>query len=372
MSTQPSFDRNCGWWTIRIRNGRGGRSKIYLAKDARWTKGGNWPQQGKTPRCPTDVQFLARPYQDQDTAARLGIEVAIPQGINQARFLDSYAASYAISRRPESSRLLRRAVASWTTWCDPRGILEIGRVTHADCRAYLESRVRSGVAYNTIRTERGLLGGAFRRAVDDRLIASNPWRRVEVPGRDESAGTPSYTAEEVARVAAELRGWHRDLWLVGVNCGFRCAALRGLRWADVRWSVPGREIGSLNCPARLSKSGHAYTVPLSGPLFDVLWTRYKKSGRRADDLVFPGRSADGGVSRATFGAALRVACKRAGVEYKGRPWHSMRATFASLCHAKGVNPRAIQAWMNHASIKMTDRYSRFSTEMEDAEAKKLE
>lgn len=368
---EPSFDRSTGWWSIRIRTTYGTRLKISLTKDPRWKKDGSWPPAGRSPRPPAEILRLARPYQDRDTTARLGIQVAIPRATDMGRFLSAYAASYAVSRRPGSIALLNRAIASWRVWCDSVGIQTIERVSRADCRSYLEDRTRAGFAFNTVRSERGCLRAAFTRAVEDGLIASNPWSGCQVPGKDRSQGTPSYTADEVTKIAAVLVGWQRDMWLVGVHCGFRSMALRGLRWRDVQWTVPRRQYGLLECRAELAKGGRPYTVPLSDPLRSILARRYAATRPGKNDLIFPGRAADGGMSRTTFARALLTACRRSGVPYRGHPWHSMRATFATICHARGVNPRTIQAWMNHSSMLQTDRYSHYSTEQDDSEAAKL-
>jgi integrase len=370
---EPEFDRSNGWWFIRYRVSKGSRAKKLLRKDPRWTKGGSWPPGGRRPKPPADVQALARPFQDLDTRARLGHDIKIPRATPIRAFLEGYMASYQLGRKPGSVVVLRRSIAHFLAFCAGRPVATVEGLTRADCRAYVEARRRAGAKYNTVRAERGVLGGAWSRALDDGLIQANPWQRVGTPGEDDSTATPAWTQAEADAIAAELRGWAREVYIVGIHCGFRIAALLALRWRDVRWSVPRRKFGLLVCRKELAKGRKEYAVPLFGPAHDVL-ARRKAESRAAgpDDLIWPGAKPGKPYTRIAFWSQLVKAIDRAGVGRRGRECHSMRATFATLMAARGISPRALQAWMAHSSLQMTDRYVSHTAEADDAEAAKVE
>ena len=47
-------------------------------------------------------------------------------------------------------------------------------------------------------------------------------------------------------------------------------------------------------------------------------------------------------------------------------FHDLRHTFGTLCAAKGIDLRRIQAWMGHADIQTTMRYLHYVPQHDDA------
>jgi integrase len=370
---KPEFDRSTGWWFIRIRTPNGARRKQTLQKDSRWSKGVPWPPPGRMVKPPPEVMLLARPFQDLDTQVRLGVDVKIPRLTRIEDFLAAYETSYTISRRAHSVRVLKRATRHFLAFCREQQFTHVEGIAKAQCRAYLEARRRAGARFNTLRSEKGLLGAAWSRAVEDDLLAVNPWRGVKVPAEDDSEATPSWSQEEVDAIASNLKGWAREVFLVGIHCGFRVHALLNLQWRDVRWTVPRRKYGVLVCRKELAKGKREYAVPLIGPLHDILASRQAQSpDALPTDPIWPGRIPGQGYSRNAFSSKMVRAIKAAGVAYKGHECHAIRKTFACLAAARGVNPRVLQSWLAHASIAMTDIYMDVSAETEEAEAEKIE
>jgi len=370
---EPEFDRTTGWWFIRYRTAKGTRAKKTLMRDPRWARGGAWPPKGKRPKLPADVDRMARPFKDADTRVRLGHAVKLPRSTDLAGFLERYLVSYRLSKRANSAKMLEKSIGHFLKFCAARGIVGLEAVGRATCRDFIESRRAEGRAFYTVAGEKGLLGGAWSRAVEDELIDANPWHKLPIPGENESEGTPHWTAAEVEAILAHLKGWVRDAFIVGVNSGFRIKALLNLQWRDVRWVVPGRGFGLLDCRKELSKNRKPYSVPLFAATHDVLARRLVEAGSpKSTDPVFPGRVPGRGITRGSFAKPLIRAIKAAGVEYKGHECHAMRATFATLAAARGVNPRALQAWLSHSSLKMTDKYVSHTADSDDVEAAKVD
>lgn len=363
----PQFDTTTGRWYIRYHVTPTDRTKKLLPKHDGWKKSDRKPK-----TVPPQVVLWARPYQDLDASAKLGHEVKIPRARGVVDYLAEYTRSYALANKPNSQKALARAVKAFLEYCVAHDVTDLHVVDVPTCRNYVEARKRAGAAYATIKGDKALLGAAWSRAVKDRIIDYNPWRSVDIPGKDESKGTPCWTESEVGSLLGVLEGWARDVFVVGINCGFRCEAIRHMQWGWIDWTPRRRRHGLLNCPEEWSKSGKAYTVPLFPDLHDVLARRLAEAadgGKTA--LVFPGRCADGGINASGFHQRIEKASKAAGVEWRGHAWHAMRSTFATRYLEKGFSPRAVQAWMSHSSLQMTDKYLSWSGEAEDNELDRL-
>lgn len=376
---EPEFDPSTGWWYIRYRTEKGKRAKKTLKKDPRWTKGGTWPPRGKKPKTPPDVQVIARPFQDLDMQAKLGKKIRVPRATDLDAFFQKYMTSYRVASRPRSVLVLKKAIDHFLTFCKRQGLKSLESINRAQCREYMEARRLAGAKYNTVKSEKAILSGAWTRALEDELVDANPWSRNKVPGQDDSVATPHWTPDEVAAIEACLRGWAKDVFIVGVHCGFRIQALLNLRWKDVRWSVPGRKFGQLVCRKEWSKNKKEYSVPLVGRLHDHLADMNKRAESTAPEvLLFIGdtreasKHPDKAMPRGTFARRIAKAIRAAKVTDKGHVCHAMRATFATDMAAKGINPRTIQSWMSHASSKETDRYVGHTKAADEAEAEKLE
>lgn len=364
---EPRFDPNTGRWYIRYRTPEGGRVKKLLPKHPGWKKLGKRPK-----TTPAEVLAYARPYQDLDARVKLGLPVQLPAPVPLPAFLDDYAKSFALSgHRPSSVKEMRNAQEQFRAFCAARKVVQVRAVTPAVCRAFLESCAEEGKARSTVRKFKGLLGPAFSRAARDGLIDRNPFERLEAPGRDRAEESPFWTEEEVAKIEAELKGRARDLFVIGIQCGFRVSALLNLRWGDVKWTDPKHPGGSLACRAEHSKSGRAYRVPLFPRLRETLERMRAEADHPGPDaLIFPGRSGQP-MLRKTPDRWIAAAMRRAGIPDRGRRCHAMRETFGTRCGAKGVNPRTIQAWMGHSSLKQSEKYIHFDKTSETSEMDKM-
>jgi integrase len=364
---EPQFDPSNGRWYIRYRTPEGGRVKKLLPKHPGWKKLARRPKS-----TPAEVLAYARPYQDIDARVKLGLPVQLPTPIPLPLFLDDHAKSFTLAgHRPSSVKELRNALRQFRAFCEARKVVQVKAVTPAVCRAFLESCAEKGLARSTIKKFKGLIGPAFVQAFRDGLVDRNPFERLEAPGRCRTEESPFWADAEVAAIEAELRGRARDLFVIGIQCGFRIAALLNLRWGDVKWTDPRHPGGSLVCRAEHSKSGRSYRVPLFPRLRETLERMKAEAGNPGPDtLIFPGRSGQV-LRRKTPDRWIEAAMKKAGIPDRGRRCHAMRETFGTRCGARGVNPRTLMAWMGHASLKQTQKYVHFDKASEASEMDKM-
>lgn len=215
-----------------------------------------------------------------------------------------------------------------------------------------------------------ILGGVLERARKVYRMPSNPARDVEaLRQRYDETRFDFYSPEEVhalARAAASEQD--AAVFLTAAFTGLRRGELVALRWRDVDFERSAiRVTGSyVNGHLASPKSGRGRVVPMLPGVAEVL---AKLSQRELwtddDDLVFPGEVGnylDASALRRRFVAAR----ERAGLR-KIR-FHDLRHTFGTLAVRGAESLVELQAWMGHADITTTMRYTHYR-EQEDAAAR---
>jgi integrase len=359
---EPEFDRSTGWWFIRYRTSKGQRRKKTLKRDERWTKGGGWPAKGKRPKPPGEVLVLARPFQDIDTAVRLGVEVNIPRATDLETYCRSYAAEKAASHAANTSRMLRQTFVHWFAFCRAHRIRTVEGLTVAHCRAYVAERLKVA-ARGTVKTERGLLSPIWVRAAMDRLIPANPWALAPFPGRDRLEAPKFWRRDEAEKLVGTCKGYLRDVVIVGLNTGLRITALLRLTWDDVDFAR-----GVVVCRAGASKSSRRYEVPLSEA---ARVTLERRAMTVKSPLVFPSPRTGKAMVAAVTWKAIGRAVRRAGIPDHGSYNHILRHTFASNAVLAGVPLAVVSKWLGHSSIATTNKYMHLSAADSAAQMEKF-
>jgi integrase len=232
------------------------------------------------------------------------------------------------------------------------------------------------LAHKTVQKVLTLLHGILARAKRKGWIAANPAddaEKVSVLRSDE------FNVLSVEQVAAVERAADDDLlaamFRVAAFTGLRQGELLALRWRHVDF---GNRILHVqrNLPAGTAeedtpKSHRVRSVPLSDQAMvalDGLSRREHFTG--PDDLVF-GSQVGGHLNDDTVRDAFYDALNAAGLgtlRTKSDPivFHDLRHTFGTMCAAKSIDLRRIQAWMGHANIETTMRYLHYVPQHDDA------
>lgn len=250
------------------------------------------------------------------------------------------------------------------------GERRLSDLSRAEVQNFVDKLLGEGLSPSTVANTLNPLQAVYRHAVRRDLATVNPTREVELPadrgGRDRIA-----TAAEAARLLAALPGSDRPIWATAFYAGLRRGELQALRPGDV--DLASSEITVQRSwdqyegpiPAK-SKAGHR-TVPIIGVLRPYLEAVAIKSGSellfgRSDDVPFAPKSISQRAGRAWEEANKQ---EREGAEKEKREpvllrpitLHECRHTFASLLIDAGVNAKAIQEFMGHATIEET--FSRY-------------
>lgn len=220
-----------------------------------------------------------------------------------------------------------------------------------------------------------LLRGAFKEAVLEGLIPSNPAAEVGVVAEDQGEDLDEWTwltLEEIAQVlcCAQVPETHRLIFQVAIYTGLREGELWALRWERVTLDGPRPAVVVARSGKRATtKNKKVRTVPLLPAAREALRRAWLLQGRPAEGLVFPG--ATGG--QRAHGDDARWADQKkgrqglvkgykaiAGIERRVR-FHDLRHTCASHL-VQGSWGRAwrleeVKEFLGHSSIVITQRYA---------------
>lgn len=300
------------------------------------------------------------------TASRLTVEEAAwlwLEGAHSGAVRDRSGNVYKPGTLREYARSLRLRILP------EFGAVRLSELRRPDLQAFADRLLATGVSPSTTANALNPLQAIYRHAVRREVVSVNPTRDLELPaanGRRERIAS----AAEASTLLEVLRPEDRALWATAFYAGLRRGELRALRWADVDLGRSEIRVARSwddreGAQAPKSEAGKR-TVPILAVLRDYLDALKISSERDGEDLVF-GRSATVPFSPSTAREGAQRAWERvnkaerkAAEDEDRKPallapitLHECRHTFASLLIDAGVNAKAIQTFMGHATIEMT-------------------
>jgi integrase len=341
--------------TYRVRIRLQGRDPITRA----FTQATSWRK---------DARVALRRGRDIDQGGRKTLRTvaaewlkAAEAGTVRTRSGDRYKPS-AVRSYERSMRLRVYGPDAPMAWLGDEPVEDIRR---ADLQALIDQLQGAPV---TIEATIIPLRAIFRHELERDRIKINPTTGLKIP-RGEKPRDRIADPVEAAALLAAVPEDDRALWATAMYAGLPRGELRALTVAsiDLEANVIRVEWGWDDKEGRIAtKAGKGRTVPVPSLLREQLLAHLLRTGRRGDDLVFG--------ATATEPFALRDLTKRADAAWSaaelGRiQLHECRHTFASYMIAAGVNPKALQTFLGHASIKTTmDRYGHLFPGAEDEAA----
>ncbi len=235
------------------------------------------------------------------------------------------------------------------------GSAKVQDVRAGDVQRLVDELVGRDLGPSTVRNALLPLRALCRRALRQGDINANPTAGVEIPavrGRRDRIVTPA----EALRLIESAPDTDRALWATAFYAGLRRGELQALAWGDVDLAhglirVERSWDQKQGFVAPKSAAGRR-RVPIAAVLRDYL-VRHRLNNSdaervfgRDDDTPFSASTVSQRAERAWSGRGLRPVTL-----------HECRHTFATLMIAAGVNAKALQTFMGHASITVTlDRY----------------
>ena len=255
-------------------------------------------------------------------------------------------------------------------------VAEFGELPVEDLTSQRIEKWRAGLGTGRPLTNRTrnksltILGGIMERARKLYGLPANPVRDVEkLRERYDATRFDFYSPEEVqALVRAAASEQDAAIFLTAAFTGLRRGELVALRWRDVDFERASIRVSRSYANGKLTtpKSGHGRVVPMVPEVAERLARLSQRSEATGDDdLVFPGDFRiylDGSALRRRFVAATA----RAGL----RPirFHDLRHTFGTLAVRGAESIVELQAWLGHAEVRTTMRYTHYR-EQQDAAAR---
>jgi integrase len=262
-------------------------------------------------------------------------------------------------------RLAVSTLASYRTTADLHILPRIGTVPARKCspdmvRQVLDDMGAAGLSPSKRRHALTVIRRAFKLAVDEKVLASNPAVGVSAPRLEHHEIKPLTPAQVSAFLAEAAEHPLGALFVVAIGTGLRQGELFGLRWSDVdleaRTITVRRKVievdGEFHEGAPKSKHGRR-TVTLPAFTVDALQAHRRRTvaaGLAACPLVFPSRKGTV-LRRQNVRRTMRAILSRAGIDPVR--FHDQRHTTATLLLAAGENPKVVMERLGHSRITTT-------------------
>jgi|tagenome__1003787_1003787.scaffolds.fasta_scaffold20985688_2 integrase len=196
----------------------------------------------------------------------------------------------------------------------------------------------------TVRRYYAPVRALFATAYEDGLIQSNPALGVRVIVRDDRPAKRKHlTADETARLLAEIPAAHADLVHLLTTTGARISEALTLRYGGIGQDAEGRPV--LRFGESKTEAG-LRPIPLTPDTARMLTRRRAEVDATDTDLVFP--NANGGEfdRRNWTSRYFKPAAERAGVAWASP--HKLRHGVATLMAERGYEAHDIARMLRHA------------------------
>ena len=244
----------------------------------------------------------------------------------------------------------------------------------ACCNRMVNRKTGQPLAAKTVRNAQIMLRSCLESATQRGHVRRNEAKLVPLR-RLARVRKSALTADHAKAVLAAVRADRYAAAYALALCGLRVSEVLGLAWADVaddcssitvRWQV----LGSGRRAVRRRLKSEASEAPLALPGFATSLLLAHKRMLPKGQLVFV--TAEGyAVERSWLNRHLGRLLEQAGVERL--TIHELRHGAATLLAAEGVHPRVAQAYLRHATSRVTQEvYTHTTAAQERGAAEALE
>ncbi|MCZ2850016.1 tyrosine-type recombinase/integrase [Modestobacter sp. VKM Ac-2978] len=226
-------------------------------------------------------------------------------------------------------------------------------VRPSEVQAWATDRARV-LAPSTLRAQVRLLRSIYSSAVLDRLVASSPVVRVQLPSDDRDRVVP-LTVEQVQALTDAMPARTRTMVLTQAGLGLRIGELLALRVQDVDFLRRTARVEFQIAPRTKERTEpktprSRRTVPLPQVVADALAKHIATYPPGADGSLFT--TGIGTVyGREHYGATFTAAVKRAGLP-AGTTSHDLRHHYASVLLAAGESVVAVAERLGHENATL--------------------
>jgi integrase len=225
-------------------------------------------------------------------------------------------------------------------------------VRRSDVQGFVKALEARELAAGSVRNIYDVTAQVFASAVEDRVIASSPCRKITLP-KSETGEVVPLTVEQVAAMVTTVDARYRAVVVTLAGSGLRIGELLGLTVSDVDFlrrtvRVERQRMQSGELAPVKSRTSRR-TVPVGQVVIDELAAHL--AAYPSDDALFVDEWGRPLTYRA-WKRLWKVAAASAGVEGTS---HSLRHFFASALIAGGASVKQVQTVLGHASAVITLR-----------------
>ena len=258
-------------------------------------------------------------------------------------------------------------------------ISEFGRravreITRDPLQRFLNNLALSGASYSSVKKTRTYLAAAFQYAVDERVIETNPARKLDLPTKllQKNPCRRFYSLDEIRNVLAiapsrehvVLRIFYCAV-SVRANCSSYARTMLDSRRIRIDQALKEAEKGRnrLGRPGDTKTPGSAGYVTISRGLQQEIenWLMlrttqapyHRTAGRVESDLLFPTEAGTPFRIGNYLKRVLKPLAKKAGIH--DLTYQALRRTCATYFQRHG-GPRDVQAHLRHTNLVTTGIY----------------
>ena len=234
------------------------------------------------------------------------------------------------------------------------GTQQLCDIKRETIQLFLAAKLRSGLAWKTVKEIRGVLGRVLGTAEQWEYLTDNQARRTRLPRRPIMPISKAVLApEQIRQLTAALVEPARSVAMLLVLTGLRVGELLALRWKCI--NLAG---GTLSVTATVYE-GHFDTpktqrshriIPIGVEASSVLRALWRATVT-PEDLVFSTRQGQPLDRHNLLRRGLRPACNKLALH--GITWHSLRHSHATLLDAVGAPLGTVQALLGHSTSEIT-------------------
>lgn len=269
------------------------------------------------------------------------------------------------------------------------GAMKLVDVKPMHCKMVL-NKMDELYAGSTIRQAYICMGTMLRAAVDNGMINKHPMDGVRYTKPVRAVCDIKYLTVEEQKTFLETaaRSHNYNQYALILETGLRTGEMIGLTWDCIDWEKRTLTVNKTlefrhkqqKWRAGPPKSQSSYrTIPLTKKAYSILKGLYDSRENRKEsatlsqtltyidritgqqmtlvmrDLVFVNWRTGEPAKNSSYDTHLYKLCDEAGI--KRFCMHALRHTYATRCIETGINPKTLQKFLGHSSIKMTlDRY----------------
>jgi integrase len=231
----------------------------------------------------------------------------------------------------------------------------MSEITRQEVQAYVAHLVKNGYAPRTTDHIHDVLSAVLRTAVKWGHLPENPARNVDLPALVNVRAKWALTIAQATALLAELPPLARTMVGLALMSGLRRGELFALRWRDFeeeRQSLIVREAvydGTFSTP---KTAAGVRQIPLSDAAVKLVvdW-RARVKRTEPESLLFPTWSGKPISPNNVVRQWIVPACKTLGLQRV--TWLTLRRTYSSWAHEKGVPGKVIAQLMGHAKVDTT-------------------